>query len=298
MNQQSTLTSTLVNGEFIDSVSVKDRGFQFGDGLFETIAVSNNKPLLWDQHIQRLKKGCERLKLPLPDESQLYDEVLSLFEEREFYKREPQGKEFQGIDKGIDKCVLKIIYTRGEGGRGYQLAKNTQPTRVLQCHAWPVYPDANMVNGIQIRLCESRLGHNPLLAGLKHLNRLEQVIARAEWQNYDDIFEGIMLDIEGHVIEGTLSNVFFVQDNELITPDLEKCGINGVIRDLILTTQYDLNITHSVRNVDLQEFSCADEIFITNSLIGVWPVSQFEDISYPIGPVTKHISQTIEKILQ
>jgi len=284
MTQQSTLISTLVNGEFIDSVSVKDRGFQFGDGLFETIAVANNKPLLWDQHIQRLKKGCERLKLPLPDESQLHDEALSLFEEGEF--------------KGIDKCVLKIIYTRGEGGRGYQLAKNTQPTRVLQCHVWPVYPDANKVNGIQIRLCESRLGHNPLLAGLKHLNRLEQIIARAEWQNYDDISEGIMLDIEGHVIEGTMSNVFFVQDNELITPGLEKCGINGVIRDLILTTQYDLNITHSVRNVDLQEFSCADEIFITNSLIGVWPVSQFKDVSYPVGPVTKHISQTIEKILQ
>ncbi len=274
----SALVSTLVNGESIESVSVRDRGFQFGDGLFETIAVNRSKPILWDQHIHRLKTGCDRLKLPQPNESQLFDEALSLF---------------QGIEKG----VLKIIYTRGYGERGYQRAKKTDPTRVLQRHSWPEYPEENKTNGIRIRLCETKLGHNPMLAGLKHLNRLEQVIARAEWQDYSQIFEGIMLDLKGDVIAGTMTNVFFVLNNVLVTPDLTNCGINGVIRELILTTQHDLNITLSVRNVDLQEFSRADEIFITNSLIGVWPVNQFNQSSYAVGPVTKCISRTIGNLI-
>jgi len=273
-----TTPATLVNGKARDHISVKDRGLHYGDGLFETIAIYNNKPVLWDRHIARLTLGCDRLKIPRPDKSQLFEEA-------------------SGLLHGIEKGVLKVIYTRGCGERGYQLPKTVEPMRVLQRRSWPEYSQQNKTDGVSIRLCATNLGHNITLAGLKHLNRLEQVMARTEWQDYSQVFEGIMLDLEQNVISGTMSNVFFVQNNTLITPDLTKCGIKGVIRDLVLETLDKLKITHSVRKVGIKELYCADEIFITNSLIGVWPVNQFNEFQYAVGPITKCISKNIGPLL-
>ncbi|MEY3788203.1 MAG: hypothetical protein RLZ75_2410, partial [Pseudomonadota bacterium] len=179
----------LVNGTPQTHIEISDRGFQYGDGLFETITVHNSKAVFLQQHINRLTAACQRLHIPTPDLDTLHTEIKHLCQHTEH-------------------SVLKIIITRGSGGRGYRQPDNIQPTRILSLHPFPTYPDSYYQQGITARFCDTRLGLNPTLAGMKHLNRLEQVLARAEWQD-DSVQEGIMLDINDCVIEGTMSNLFY-----------------------------------------------------------------------------------------
>ena len=151
-----------------------------------------------------------------------------------------------------------------------------------------------------------RLGENPVLAGIKHLNRLEQVLARAEWDD-PDIAEGVLMDNNNNIIEGTMSNLFCVQALEgvqptLLTPALSRCGVRGVTRDRILETAAQLNIPHRETDMQLSDLQQASEIFISNSLIGIWPVRQFSQHDsqhapqheYAVGPVTRRLSAALE----
>ena len=178
----------LVNGECREHIEISDRGFQYGDGLFETIKVINGQPVFLDRHIERLDTGCRRLYIPFPGA-----ELLTL--------------EAQKLCQYSNKAVLKLILTRGSGGRGYRQPEVIQTTRVLSLHPFPDYPDSYNEQGITARFCNTCLGLNPALAGIKHLNRLEQILARAEWAD-SDIQEGIMMDMDEHVIEGTMTNLF------------------------------------------------------------------------------------------
>jgi 4-amino-4-deoxychorismate lyase len=264
----------LINGIAADSVNIQDRGLHYGDGLFETIAIRNGQPLLWDQHMQRLCHGCERLRLPVPDVNLLRQEAESLC-------------------TGVTRAVLKILLTRGSGGRGYKAPVQPKPTRVVMRYSWPVYPEMNQTEGVAIRLCSTRLGHNTQLAGIKHLNRLEQVLARNEWDD-PAIAEGLMLDHDGGVIEGTMSNVFIVENETLITPELSQCGVQGILRDHVLEIAEKLTIKCSVNTVSLAQVKSAQELFLTNSIIGVWPVRKFAEVNYTVGRITKNIIDKLE----
>lgn len=244
----------LVNGVECNSISVIDRGLQYGDGLFETIAVYEGQPILWEQHIERLMHACRRLDIPVPDPSLLLKEALHLA-------------------AGNKKAVLKIIYTRGSGGRGYRKPETQQPARILSISPWPDYPGQPDDNGVVLRVCETRLGNNPALAGLKHLNRLEQVLARSEWSD-PAIYEGMMLDFHGHLIEGTMTNVFFVRNGVLCTPLLKSCGVAGVMRERVLQQAEKLRLATLIDEFTPADLLQADEVFLTNSLIGIWPVRQ------------------------
>jgi 4-amino-4-deoxychorismate lyase len=178
---------------------------------------------------------------------------------------------------------LKIIVTRGSGGRGYKQPDPIQPTRVLSLHPFPEYPPRYWTDGISARVCQTRLGANPALAGIKHLNRLEQIIARAEWQD-NQIQEGLMLCADGFVIEGTMSNVFLIKDRKLYTPDLSQAGIAGIIRGLVLSCGHGINTT--VTRITIDDLLNADELFVCNSVIGIWPVRLMENRPIPVGPIT------------
>lgn len=273
----------LINGLETSQLNVLDRGLQYGDGLFETISVVQGQPLVWERHLERLSAGCRRLGIPEVDTALLSQEAKS-------------------ICSGQNLSVLKIIITRGVGGRGYRAQQgNSQtdagtPTRILSIHPWPNYPEKFSSYGITLRLCSTRLGINPALAGIKHLNRLEQVIARSEW-NDPDVAEGLMLDSNGHVIEGTISNVFIVKDNQLMTPDLTGSGVDGVMRGLILDIANSLLIPTRITNFDIDILKKADEIFLCNTLIRIWPVRRFDDNNYPYGVITQRITQELQKYL-
>ena len=246
----------LVNGKETGTIDVRDRGLQYGDGLFETIAVQGGRPRFWQAHMDRLAKGCERLVLPLPDTDLLAEEA---------------GRAL----RGRSRAVLKILLSRGPGGRGYRVPENVSTSRILSVSAAPEYPDYFYGTGINVRLCRTRLGHNPDLAGIKHLNRLEQVLARSEWCD-GDVPEGLMLDVEGYVAEGTMSNVFVRHGNRLRTPPVERCGVAGIMRNWVLGHSTGLGLDIEVAPVTLEAVHQADELFVTNAVIGIWPVRRFE----------------------
>ena len=265
----------LINGQATDHISARDRGLHYGDGLFETLAVIDGRCPLWDRHMQRLQNGCQRLQLPIPDLAMLQAEAKSLIENK-------------------TRAVLKLIISRGEGGRGYRYPQPTQTTRIIMQHPWPDYPAQNWQEGVQVRFCNTTLARQPQLAGLKHLNRLEQVLARNEWQD-TEIAEGLMQDENGNVIEGMISNVFMVQNDILFTPDLSHCGVAGIMRDIILELADTEGITISITNISWQQLLKADEIFLSNSLIGLWPIKHLHGQNYLVGEISRKLQQLINR---
>lgn len=266
------MNRTLVNGQETEYVSAHDRGLQYGDGLFETLAVRDGTPLLWAEHLARLAAGAQRLGLAAPDGMRLRREAERLCDDTK-------------------RAVLKILYTRGPGGRGYRPETGAAPTRVLSLSAWPDYPAAYAEQGVAVRLCRTRLSFQPRLAGLKHLNRLEQVLARAELS--DDCAEGLMQDESGNIVEGTMSNVFLVRAGVLVTPTLDRCGVEGVMRAQVLERAARRGIPCRVETVTSAHLEQAQEIFLTNSLIGLWPVRRLDNRSYAIGETTRTLRTAI-----
>jgi 4-amino-4-deoxychorismate lyase len=254
----------LINGIPQSHINISDRGLQYGDGLFETISVQNGKAVFLQQHLDRLTNACQRLQIAVPEQNQLTAEI-------------------QQLSQHGQQAVLKIIITRGSGGRGYRQPDTIEPTRILSLHPFPDYPASYKQQGITARFCTTRLGLNPTLAGMKHLNRLEQVLARAEW-NDNSIQEGIMLDINDKVIEGTMSNLFYSKNQQLYTAKLTHSGIAGIIRAMIM--RHETVIEHSF---DSAELLSADEIFVCNSVIGIWGIKQLATLPFAIGSKTQQL---------
>ncbi len=265
----------LLNGESEHCIEFSDRGFQYGDGLFETIEVLNGIPLFFQQHLQRLSKGCEKLLIPTQDPKILIKEAFQLIQKSEF-----------------THAVLKLMLTRGSGGRGYRQPEIVHETRLFSIHPYPNYPENYSDTGITARFCDTRLGLNPLLAGIKHMNRLEQVLARSEWHS-TDIQEGIMLDINDNVIEGTMSNVFLVKGQCLYTPLLENCGVEGVLKQILVTLAKKHQIPVFEKTISKQDVLMADELFVSNSIIGIWPIKQLQGQQYKIGSVTQKLQRLL-----
>jgi 4-amino-4-deoxychorismate lyase len=253
----------LVNGQAQDSVSAMDRGLTYGDGLFETIRLIGTHAPLWNRHMQRLLVGCERLRLPAPDPQQLWQESLQ-------------------VSRNLPHAVLRITLTRGEGERGYMPPAVIKATRIVAAFPLPAMPASLYQEGIRLHLCAITLADQPLLAGIKHLNRLEQVLARAEW-NDSRLAEGLVCDQHGHVISATAANLFAVVDGVTVTPSVERCGVAGVARAAVL----DALPACQVRNLSLAECLRASELFLSSSVRGILPVQTVGDNVYAPGPVTR-----------
>lgn len=259
----------LINGEQRDTLEITDRGLHYGDGLFETLEIIQGQPVFLTQHLARLKTGCQVLQIPYPKEALLLDEIHQ-------------------VSHSVNHGVLKLMLTRGSGGRGYRQPETIQATRLLALYPFPDYPAHYKSEGINARLCRSRLGLNTMLAGIKHNNRLEQVLARAEWQ--DEFQEGLMLNLNEQVIEGTMTNLFVIKEGVLYTPDIILSGIKGVLRGIILELAKINDIPFKVTSLTQEFVLSADELFVTNSVIGIWPIKSVAGTVYSLGPWTKKIS--------
>lgn len=258
----------LVDGELSFGVSAADRGLHYGDGLFETLAVFDGQPRFWQGHMDRLAAGCERLGLPVTPQAVLLREV-------------------QTVAAGRSRCMVKIILTRGPAGIGFRPRTVSETTRVVCAFAWPEVEGQPELAGVRTRICELRLGIQPRLAGLNHLNRLEQVMARSEWTD-PTIHEGILLDREDHVISAIRSNIFLVTAGRILTPRLDRCGIRGVMRAAILAAFRE---RCEQRRITLDMLPDADEVFICNVLHGVYPVSRIDHWEYEPGPLTRDVQE-------
>lgn len=266
----------LLNGEPQQNLPATDRGLHYGDGVFETIAVVDGNPQLWSSHMRRLHLGCETLGIPLADETLLQREAGQLC-------------------AGLDRAVLKIIITRGSGGRGYRPPATSQPNRLLFRYPWPDYADSS--EALHLRLCRTPLACNPVLAGIKHLNRLEHVIARSEWDD-EGIAEGLMCDLHGNLIEGTMSNLFCVRNGVLLTPDLSRCGVEGIMRAEVLALADSTGIPYEVLSFGVTELDTMDEVFITNSILTIRPVASIGSVSYGDNPVTQRLQVALQQVLE
>lgn len=251
----------LLNGKPNTHISIIDRGLLYGHSVFETVAVHNRKPLLWSAHINRLQTGALKLGIPLD---------FKLIEQ-----------DFQRLVRETAKStfVLRICLTMGEGGRGYLSPNEPEPNRILSVYDLPQHPPAHREHGVVLGIADLRIASQPMLAGIKHGNRLEQVLARQQWQN--DWNEALLLDAKDNVIEATQSNVFIVKNGILSTPDLTNAGVEGVMRATIIElAQSEFNMNCCIETITLAQLRQADEVFLTNSVIGLWPVNQCEKTSY------------------
>ncbi|HUA78774.1 MAG TPA: aminodeoxychorismate lyase [Dyella sp.] len=256
----------LVNGQLCDSVSALDRGLSYGDGLFETVRFEGHVAPLWARHMQRLANGCERLRMPLPDGALLRQEA-------------------QTVVGNMPRCVLRITLTRGLSERGYALPVETVPTRIVAAFPMPAIPASLYTSGIRLYRCQTTLADQSLLAGIKHLNRLEQVLARAEWSD-SSFGEGLVCDNHRHVISATSANLFAVINGELTTPSVDRCGVAGVARAAVMDA-----FPCRVRDVPIDEALSASELFLSSSIRGILPVQAVGDTVYAPGPVARAVQR-------
>lgn len=275
-----------VNGVLDAAISPLDRGFTYGDGIFETCRYHACEIPLWSFHRDRLLSSAQRLKISL-DESVLMTLLRRLLDELQ--------------SSSIISAVIKIQVTRGVGGRGYRIPLDLAPTYCIGVFSAEPLRSTNYLEGICVRICEQRLSANKSLAGMKHLNRLEQILARAEWQ--DEYAEGLVMDESGNLIEATVSNLFAIKNNQLYTPDLSLCGVEGIMRRMvieILAPSLSLNVETVEMNLDFVRN--ADELFLCNSVYGIWPVNRLVDEHCSPPRVANfaqhHITRKLQNLLE
>jgi 4-amino-4-deoxychorismate lyase len=250
----------LIDGLTTELVKADDRGLAYGDGLFETIRVHQGRLLFLEEHLERLLRGCRVLHLE------------ANFSQIETWLQEKAAR----VD---GDAVIKLILTRGSGGRGYRPPEHPRSRCIISTHALPANTGFDVLSGVKAFVCKQTLAHQGVLAGLKHLNRLEQVLASMEFPD-PGYFEGLMCDAEGLVIEGTRSNVFVSHRGCWLTPELERCGVEGVLRRKLLQ---HFGMDMQVANIPLATLWEADEIIIANSVLGVWPLCHLEQGSEYTG---------------
>jgi 4-amino-4-deoxychorismate lyase len=261
----------LINGIAGDTVSVRDRGLAYGDGVFRTFPIRGGKPVLWLRQYAKLEHDCAALRIVCP-EAAVFENDLAL------------------IAAAEPDCVIKIFVTRGDSLRGYAPPAEATPTRVVISSALPRHPARYQENGVRVHLCRTRLAIQPALAGIKHLNRLENVLARSEW-NDPEIAEGLMCDADDNVICGTMSNLFIGNGGKLLTPALTRCGVSGVMRDLVCDLARHHKIPLQIANISIDALLAADELFVVNSVIGLWPVAALDRKSWKKGALTAQLLQ-------
>jgi 4-amino-4-deoxychorismate lyase len=269
----------LVDGQPAPGLSVLDRGLHYGDGLFETIACRNAQACFLELHLQRLAEGCARLGVRYEDFPGLAAKI------GEVAATQPRS-------------IIKLILTRGSAtARGYGAKGDERARTVLLQYRWPPEDPVPWERGVVARTAVGRLGENPLLAGLKHLNRLEQVLIRAEWTD-PLIQEALVFSSSGRLVSGTMSNVFLVRDGRIMTPAITHAGIRGVMRRVVIGAAQRGGVAVTETALDAGALQAAEEIFLTNARIGIWPVRALDGRERAVGPLTRQLQQWLLPLLE
>ena len=245
---------------------ITDRSFNYGDGVFTTMLVRDGQVQLWPLHLSRLQLGAQRLDFGPVDWEKLQQDV------------------FAAITSAHQ--VIKLLLSRGEGGRGYSPAGISQPHWYISQSVVPDYAAA-LAQGISIETAELTLSVQPLLAGLKHNNRLEQVLLKQEQarRGVDDL---LVLDQLGFVTEAISANVFFYRAGHWYTPELTRAGVAGVMREQLLS-----QAAVALINWQQHDIKQVEAMFICNALMGIVPIRQLDRRTLDITPVQQFIRQVV-----
>jgi len=262
-----------VNGQLASTISLADRSFQYGDGCFTTMLTKNGELHNWPLHIERMQACLDLLAIKTPD----WCDVKTWLDQA-------------ALNDSV--AGLKLHISRGVGGRGYNPYGVDSPNVTISHFPYPVHYFEWQQSGVALGVCQRKLGLMPMLAGHKHNNRLEQILLKAELAQ-SEYPDGVVMDINNRVIETTMANLFWVVDGKIYTPNLASCGVAGVVRKTVIKYAQSMNIDTLVGEYTLSQLKCADEIFMTNSILGVAPVKQIGETILPIGAMTRRIQETL-----
>jgi 4-amino-4-deoxychorismate lyase len=266
-----------VDGIAGDQIPADDRGLAYGDGLFETILLRSGRPRFLTSHLERLTRGCEKLGIAF--ESALLRAEIA-----------------RAAAQAPPLAVLKIIVTRGSAvRRGYRPTGTEHARRLLTLWESAPVPASALERGVELRVAETRLGENRSLAGLKHLNRLESVLAARESAD-PRWFDAVMLDGTGRLISGTMSNVFMLRGDTLLTPRVDRCGVAGILRAVVLREAAHVGLEAREQDLDPGELLNADGVCVTNARIGVVPVQRLGEHSIPMTDHLRRLREHIEAL--
>lgn len=264
-----------VDGTAHTVVPATDRGLAYGDGVFRTLTAVAGRARHWPFQYERLSADCRALDLPVPD--------------RPFLERE-----IALVSAESARCVVKITVTCGSGERGYRRPDAPKTTVIVASSSFPDYPAPCRTAGVAVHACRTRLALQPALAGIKHLNRLENVLARNEW-NDSDVREGLMRDTEDRLVCGTMSNVFLVEGDRLVTPALDRCGVAGATRAALLAMARRHGREVVIEDVAWDRALRATAVLLTNSVIGVWPVRRIGDRAFAGGAIADELNRWLDE---
>jgi len=265
----------LVDGKPVALIGALDRGLSYGDGVFRTMRATGGRVLWWPRHVAKLLRDCERLAIPSPSDKVLLSEVRQVL-------------------SAESDCVVKIIITRGSGGRGYAPPGDIEPVRVVARFSLPAIPADRGSAGICARWCRTQVSMQPALAGVKHLNRLDSVLARAEWSE-PEVAEGMMLDRDGWVVQGTMTNVFILEGDRLITPILNSSGVAGVQRERLMGLAAQVGLKCVEDRIAPDRLLAADQVYVTNSVIGLWWLSRLDNRRWDRRDISGALLECIEQ---
>jgi 4-amino-4-deoxychorismate lyase len=251
-----------INGKLVSGIAPTNRGFAYGDGVFRTMRLLNGELQDWPLHYQTLVADCSKIQIVCPSAELLMQEFKYFLA--------------SASEEDTQFSIIKIIITRGEGARGYAPPAVSEPTRVLIQSPLPDYPPEMFTHGVALYTCQTRLAHQPLLAGIKHLNRLENVLARAELKD-PRFFDGLLRDYDDNVIEAVSGNLFIRKDGMVRTPPLDSCGVAGVMRQKILDWYKTQGQPVVIAPLSMGDLLQADAMIIVNSVYGVLQVSHIDD---------------------
>lgn len=277
-----------LNGERATNIAIQDRSYHYGDGCFTTAKVCYGEVCHWQAHWQRISHTCQALMLNVPEKAHLERMIAQSLAEF----------------KDLPELGLKILLSRSPGGRGYA-PDPAAPTEVMiQVFDYPkAYPQMQ-AEGIRMELSNIKLADNPMLAGLKHNNRLEQILVKTDLakqnqsilsqdKHFDD---AVVLDIHEHVIEASSANLFWVTDGAVYTPSLERAGVSGIAREQIIQTCLAHNILLKIGDFSFDTLKSSDEIFISNALHAIVPVIALQEKTFPIGKLTRQLQEFLPSV--
>jgi len=266
---------TWVNGTRTDHVPADDRGLAYGDGVFETLLVREGRPRFLDAHLARLSKGCARLRIPFAALRELRADVEA------------------AVALAPPLAVLKIVVTRGSAlRRGYAADGAETPRRIVSL--WSAAP-LELGDGVTLARTSVRAADQPALAGIKHLNRLENVLAAGDARS-SGAFDALMLGGDDRLVSGAMSNVFLVRAGVLSTPLIDRAGVAGVMRGVVLRECAALGLTVMQKNLMLEDLFGASEVFVTNARVGVVPVLSVGEHAFDMNDIGRRLAAHIEAL--
>ncbi|MEZ8393390.1 aminodeoxychorismate lyase [Vibrio cyclitrophicus] len=265
-----------VDGESQQTIDILDRSFQYGDGCFTTMLVSDGEIQHFHDHQRRVDDCLKALRI-----SALDWDVVNLWLDNAL-------RHIQDNALHNEKAGIKLHVSRGAGGRGYSTKNIVKPTITITIFDYPSHYSAWQDSGVELGICHQALGLSPLLAGHKHNNRLEQILMKDEMDQANEV-DGVVLDISGNVIETTMANLFWLKGQSIYTPQLTQSGVEGVMRKQVLTALNQAKLSVTISDYCLSQLMQADEVFMTNSILGVAPVIRISDTQFNIGTVTRSL---------